>query len=53
MEVTCILFVCVMLPFLLQCQLKNFMETTLGKIQNTESALMVLKQFERQVSSAV
>lgn len=36
-----------MLPFLLQYQLKNFMETTLGKIQNTESALMVLKQFER------
>lgn len=32
-----------------QTQLKNFMETTLGKIQNTESALMVLKQFERSV----
>uniref|UniRef100_H2S7P3 Dynein axonemal heavy chain 5 n=1 Tax=Takifugu rubripes TaxID=31033 RepID=H2S7P3_TAKRU len=31
----------------LNYQLKNFMETTLGKIQNTESALMVLKQFER------
>lgn len=46
-EVTCVLFMCVILPFLIQYQLKNFMETTLGKIQNTESALMVLKQFER------
>lgn len=32
-----------------QYQLKNFMETTLGKIQNTGSALIVLKQFERYV----
>lgn len=51
MVVTSVLFICIILPFLLQYQLKNFMETTLGKIQNTESALMVLKQFERWVTS--
>lgn len=46
--------VCCLLTYfslLLQYQLKNFMETTLGKVQNTESALMVLKQFERSVTS--
>lgn len=47
MNLTCVVLFTPPLPFLRQYQLKHFMETTLGKIQNTDSALMVLKQFER------